>query len=335
MANGTPRKQDSWRICCSISTAPSLLPRFSNNQADALKDFLAVYSATQNDGVSGNGSLDEQLNNIRSGKSDSEKMKIIQALFGDGNSEKGLIDRNGLVLGGVGAKNVGMGAYRNSPMKVLQSSWARALWTASRVVDWVGAPLNQALAKFDINTAKRISAFLVNARFEAFFDEDLVENRSDASAEAAYGNRPSYGNSNPGDGAKYKGRGILQITFKYGYEMLGQGGYRGWTHKRTPPYKPESQKVPGLNELLGTSYDFVQDPGAMVSDKYIAALSGGWYWRFGAPPIDGDLNKIIDRSGTPVEDNFEKAIMGIKGHGNSEKDQKNRQDRIDYWNKYK
>jgi predicted chitinase len=298
----------------------------SNNQADALKDFLAVYSATQNDGVSGNGSLDEQLNNIRSGKSDSEKMKIIQSLFGDGNSEKGLIDRNGLVLGGVGAKNVGMGA------QLTDESLAVIMGTsASRVVDWV-SPLNQALAKFDINTAKRISAFLVNARFEAFFDEDLVENRSDASAEAAYGNRPSYGNSNPGDGAKYKGRGLLQITFKYGYEILGQGGYRGWTHKRTPPYKPESQKVPGLNELLGTTYDFVQDPGAMVSDKYIAALSGGWYWRFGAPPIDGDLNKIIDRAGTPAEDNFENAIMGIKGHGNSEKDQKNRQDRIDYWN---
>lgn len=32
-----------------------------NNQVEALKDFLAVYTATQNDTVAANGSLDEQL----------------------------------------------------------------------------------------------------------------------------------------------------------------------------------------------------------------------------------------------------------------------------------
>ncbi|WP_291853752.1 Ig-like domain-containing protein [Accumulibacter sp.] len=295
-----------------------------NNQADALKDFFAVYTATQNDSVTGNGSLDEQLLAIKSASSAELKRSVQHALFGAGSQVDGLIDPNNLLLGGVGTKGVGFGYELTA-----ESLGAIMGAPAAQLMDWV-APMNQALAKFDINTAKRLAAFLVNARFEAFFDKDLVENRTDQSAEAAYGNR--YGNDNPGDGARYKGRGILQITFKWGYEMLGEGGYRGWTHKRLPPHTPEANKVPGLNEILGTRYDFVQNPNDMVADKRIAALSGGWYWRFGAPPVDGDLNRIIDRVGKAEKDNFELVTMGIKGHGNSTKDQKNRQSRLGYWN---
>lgn len=125
----------------------------------------------------------------------------------------------------------------------------------------------------------------------------------------------------------------MQITFKWGYEVLAEGGYRGWTHKDPRPYKPEANKVPGLNEILGTRYDFVQNPGDMVANKGIAALSGAWYWRYGAQPVDGDLNKVIDRSTKVDQKNFEDATKGIKGHGDSLEHRMNRDARLAYWNK--
>jgi predicted chitinase len=296
-----------------------------NNQVEALKDFLAVYTATQNDTVAANGSLDEQLPAIKSGGSDDARRAIQTALFGGGSQSSGLIATDKLLLGGVGDKGAGFDS------NLTAAGLAAIMGSSSEAVrDWV-QPLNSALAKFDINTAKRVSAFLVNARFEAFFDSDLVENRSDRSAEVAYGNR--YGNDRPGDGARYKGRGIMQITFKWGYEVLAEGGYRGWTHKGPRPYEPEANKVPGLNEILGTRYDFVQNPDDMIADKGIAALSGAWYWRYGAQPIDGDLNKVIDRSRFTDKENFELATMGVKGHGQSLEHQKNRESRIASWGK--
>ncbi|EXI65626.1 MAG: rhombotarget A [Candidatus Accumulibacter adjunctus] len=294
-----------------------------NNQVDALKDFLAVYTATQNDTVAGNGSLEEQLAAIKSGASDDARRAIQGALFGGGTQSSGLIATDKLLLGGVGDKGSGFGSQLSAAsLAAIMGS------TADGVRDWV-EPLNSALARFDINTAKRVSAFLVNARFEAFFDSDLVENRSDQSAELAYGNR--YGNDAPGDGARYKGRGIMQITFKWGYEVLAEGGYRGWTHKLTPPVEPKANKVPGLNEILGTNHDFVQSPGDMVANKSIAALSGAWYWRYGAQPIDGDLNKMIDRSAHVDQKNFADATKGIKGHGDSLEHRANREARLASW----
>ncbi|QKS29665.1 MAG: tandem-95 repeat protein [Candidatus Accumulibacter similis] len=325
--NGTWDPQRAQRLADLLQYINRVQPAAAspNNQAEALKDFLAVYTATQNDTLAGNGSLDEQLAAIKSGESDDARRAIQTTLFGDGSQSSGLIAPDKLLLGGVGDKGAGFDSHLTAAglAAIMESS-------SERVRDWV-EPLNSALAKFDINTAKRVSAFLVNARFEAFFDSDLVENRSDRSAELAYGNR--YGNDRPGDGARYKGRGIMQITFKWGYEVLAEGGYRGWTHKGPRPYEPEANKVPGLNDILGTRYDFVQNPDDMIADKGIAALSGAWYWRYGAQPIDGDLNKIIDRSTKVDQKNFEDATKGIKGHGDSPEHLRNRDARLSYWNK--
>lgn len=88
---------------------------------------------------------------------------------------------------------------------------------AGHRVDIFLDPLNHAMDEFEINTIKRQSAFLGQIAHES---GELRYVREIASG-SAYEGRKDLGNDETGDGVKYKGRGLLQITGKYGYEQCG------------------------------------------------------------------------------------------------------------------
>ncbi|EOJ6040661.1 glycoside hydrolase family 19 protein [Cronobacter sakazakii] len=79
-------------------------------------------------------------------------------------------------------------------------------------------------------------------------EKALSPERQAAIANIVYGGR--YGNNLNGDGWKYRGRGLKQITFKANYKECG--------------------KALGLN--------LVDSPDLLLQDKY-AALSAGWFWK--------------------------------------------------------
>ena len=132
----------------------------SNNQADMLKDFLAVYAATQQDARSG------QLGYVKSGGADANANKnILSIILGDGQQATGLIDPNSILLGGAfNAQGASFGTRLTA--ESLGAIMGRPA-TDRRVQEMV-QPLNDAFSKFDINTAKKVLAFLINARFESF-----------------------------------------------------------------------------------------------------------------------------------------------------------------------
>ncbi len=110
------------------------------------------------------------------------------------------------------------------------------------------SPLNDAMAEFGIDTPRRIAHFLGQLAHES---GSLRYTREIASG-AAYEARGDLGNTQPGDGPRFKGRGLIQIT--------GRANYRDC-----------SRALYGDTRLL--------DRPELLEDILPACRSAGWFWR--------------------------------------------------------
>ncbi|MGZ8172568.1 MAG: glycoside hydrolase family 19 protein [Methylobacter sp.] len=81
------------------------------------------------------------------------------------------------------------------------------------------APLNAAMAEFDINTPARVASFLAQIAHES---GSLKYVREIASG-IAYEGRKDLGNVHYGDGKRFRGRGLIQITGRANYLECGKG----------------------------------------------------------------------------------------------------------------
>ena len=139
-------------------------------------------------------------------------------------------------------------------------------------------PINLTLAKFDINTPARVAAFLAQLGHES---GSLKYVREIASGEA-YEGRKDLGNVNPGDGKKYKGRGLIQITGRTNYDALSRALNYDFL------LRPESLELPGP-----------------------AAMSAGWFWK------KTGLNELADQN---TDDSFKRMTKKINGGYNGLED---------------
>ncbi|UOF77685.1 chitinase A [Caudoviricetes sp.] len=154
-------------------------------------------------------------------------------------------------------------------------------------------PIREACQKFQINTDKRVCAFLAQCAHESggftMLTENLnyrastmaacwpnrfavlgpdkkpvkdakgaltpnsfamaLEKKPESIANVCYSNRMGNGTIESGDGWKYRGRGLKQLTGKDNYTRCGQG--------------------------IGV--DLVSDPDKLLEPAF-AALSAGWFW---------------------------------------------------------
>ncbi len=81
------------------------------------------------------------------------------------------------------------------------------------------------LSKYGIDTPARQKMFLAQTAHESANFTALTEKISNSRAESNYGYQSSVGqrlgNVAPGDGARYKGRGIIQLTGRSNYQKIG------------------------------------------------------------------------------------------------------------------
>jgi predicted chitinase len=83
------------------------------------------------------------------------------------------------------------------------------------------APLNRAMQGADINTPAREAAFLAQIAHETGGFRWFRELGSDAYFQR-YEGRVDLGNTQPGDGVRFKGRGFIQITGRTNYQRAGE-----------------------------------------------------------------------------------------------------------------
>jgi putative chitinase len=113
-------------------------------------------------------------------------------------------------------------------------------------------PLNRAMAEFEIVTRLRIAAFLAQLAHESggfrWMEELASGNAYDLSVNPRKARQ--LGNTQPGDGPRYKGRGPLQLTGRDNYRTAGRA--------------------------LGV--DLEQNP-TIASSPEIGFRIAGWYWK--------------------------------------------------------
>lgn len=114
----------------------------------------------------------------------------------------------------------------------------------ANVTTWL-PEINSAMQSAGIDTPQRAAAFLAQVGQETAGFATLTE-YSDGSD---YNGRADLGNTQPGDGPRYKGRGGLQLTGRNNYERASQA--------------------------LGV--DFVNHPELVADPKY-AFATAAWYW---------------------------------------------------------
>lgn len=144
---------------------------------------------------------------------------------------------------------------------------------------------NDALRRTGCTTVDRAAMFLAQVGHESVslqFTEEI------ASGEA-YNGRTDLGNTQPGDGPRYKGHGVIQVTGRANHASLSRWAYE--------------------LGLVPTPTYFVDHPLELTADKYVW-LGAIWYWIAARPmntyadrrdivgatrAVNGGLNGLDDR----------------------------------------
>ena len=110
-------------------------------------------------------------------------------------------------------------------------------------IDLFFESLNKAMVEFEINTPVRIAAFLAQVAHESgslFYKEEIATG-------SAYEGRKDLGNIYQGDGKKFKGRGVIQLTGRHNYKWASEALGLNLINDPYQATKPEiSCRIAGL-----------------------------------------------------------------------------------------
>ena len=127
----------------------------------------------------------------------------------------------------------------------LEQLLAIAPYTATYKLEALLAPLNAAMVRYQINSRIRICHFIAQVAHES----DGFNTCCEYADGSDYEWRDDLGNTQEGDGVRFKGRGLIQVTGRENYQQVSSA----------------------LN------IDFLRYP-PLLEEPVNACLSAGWYW---------------------------------------------------------
>lgn len=160
----------------------------------------------------------------------------------------------------------------------------------NKLIELYYEPLVQGMTRYGIDTPRQIAHFIAQLAHESgslLYAQELADG-------SAYNGRTDLGNTEPGDGPRFKGRGLIQLT--------GRNNYR------------EYSKFTGI--------DYVSDPTRVATDPMACVDVACWFWkdRNIGPLAEADdakaVTKRINGGYNGLDDRLEhlaraKALLGL------------------------
>ena len=134
-------------------------------------------------------------------------------------------------------------------MSITQQQLLQILPNAGPVAGVFVPVLNAAMGHYQIVGTKRVAAFIAQIGHESGQLKYVKEIWGPTVAQAKYEGRKDLGNTAAGDGSKYRGRGLIQITGRANYMACG--------------------------EALGL--DLIKQPELLEKPQH-ACMSAAWFW---------------------------------------------------------
>ena len=134
-------------------------------------------------------------------------------------------------------------------MSITQQQLLQILPNAGPVAGIFVPVLNAAMVHYQIIGPKRVAAFIAQIGHESGQLKYVKEIWGPTAAQAKYEGRKDLGNTVVGDGTKYRGRGLIQITGRANYMACGEG--------------------------LGL--DLINQPELLEKPQH-ACMSAAWFW---------------------------------------------------------
>ena len=134
-------------------------------------------------------------------------------------------------------------------MPITAQQLLQILPNASRVAGVFVPVLNTAMNRYQIIGTKRVAAFIAQIGHESGQLKYVKEIWGPTAAQTKYEGRKDLGNTVVGDGSKYRGRGLIQITGRANYMACGEG----------------------------LDLDLIKQPELLEKPQH-ACMSAAWFW---------------------------------------------------------